>query len=101
MAIVKNKKTLKKQAPKYKSRDILKIDLNPLNYLIIGIGLVLIIIGYIMLSQNSVNGFVPTVMAPIVLVIGYCIVIPIGILYPTVKKEIIEDSSDKNKTQAI
>lgn len=97
MAQLVKKQNLKKSTVKYKSRDILKIDLKPLNYIIIGIGLLVIIIGYIMLSQNSVDGFIPTVLAPIVLVIGYCVIIPIGILFPAVKKETREiNPADKN-----
>ncbi|MCU0373386.1 MAG: hypothetical protein MUE56_09120 [Ignavibacteria bacterium] len=51
------------------------------NYMIIGIGIVLIIIGYVFMSENSVDGFLPTVVAPILLVLGYIVVVPIGILY--------------------
>jgi len=50
------------------------------NFMIIGAGIVLLIIGYILMAQNSVDGFIPTVISPILLVIGYCIVIPYGIL---------------------
>lgn len=51
------------------------------NYLIIGAGILLIIIGYFLMSANSVDGFLPTIVAPILLIIGYCVVVPIGILY--------------------
>jgi hypothetical protein len=50
------------------------------NFMIIGGGVVLLILGYILMAQNSVDGFIPTVVSPILLVIGYCIVIPYGIL---------------------
>jgi hypothetical protein len=50
------------------------------NFMIIAAGVVLLIIGYVLMAQNSVDGFVPTVISPILLVIGYCIVIPYGIL---------------------
>lgn len=52
-----------------------------INYIIIGIGLVVIIAGYIALSVQSVDGFVPLTLAPILLVLGYCVIIPLGILY--------------------
>lgn len=52
-----------------------------INYIIIGVGLVVIIAGYIALSVPSVDGFVPLTLAPILLVLGYCVIIPIGILY--------------------
>lgn len=63
------------------------------NFMIIGIGIVLLVIGYILMSQNSVDGFMPTVVAPILLVIGYCVVIPYGIL----KKEKTETAETKSE----
>jgi hypothetical protein len=50
------------------------------NFMIIGIGIALLLVGYILMSQNSVDGFMPTVIAPLLLVAGYCVVIPYGIL---------------------
>jgi len=51
------------------------------NYTIITAGIVIIILGYLLMNENSVSGFLPTVIAPVLLVFGYCVVIPIGILY--------------------
>jgi hypothetical protein len=51
------------------------------NYQILGAGILCIILGYIALAQEPWDGTMPLVVAPILLVIGYCIVIPIGILY--------------------
>ncbi len=51
------------------------------NYLIIGLGIALIIVGYILMSENSVSGFLPTSVAPVLLIVGYCVIVPIGILY--------------------
>jgi hypothetical protein len=51
------------------------------NYMIIGLGIVLIMIGYVFMSENSVDGFLPTVIAPVLLVLGYIVVVPFGILY--------------------
>ena len=31
--------------------------------------------------EGSVEGFLPLVLSPILLVAGYCVVIPIGIMY--------------------
>lgn len=66
---------------KKQKADHLHIALTTKNYMIIGIGLAIIIVGYILMAPNSVDGFLPTIVAPIFLVIGYCVVIPIGILY--------------------
>lgn len=51
------------------------------NYIILGVGLVIIILGYIALSGNAVEGFFRLTVAPILLVIGYCVIIPLGIMY--------------------
>ncbi|MGB2868001.1 MAG: hypothetical protein WBD36_06100 [Bacteroidota bacterium] len=51
------------------------------NYQILGLGILLIILGYVALSQSPWDGTMPLVVAPILLVLGYCVVIPIGILY--------------------
>jgi len=51
------------------------------NFLIIGAGLLLIIAGYLALSEGSVEGFFTLTVAPILLVLGYCVVVPLGILY--------------------
>ena len=51
------------------------------NYQILGIGLLIIIAGYIALGQQPWDGTMPLVVAPILLVLGYCVVIPFGILF--------------------
>ena len=51
------------------------------NYQILGLGLVVIILGYVALSQSPWDGTMPLVVAPILLVLGYCVIIPLGILY--------------------
>jgi hypothetical protein len=52
-----------------------------LNYQILGAGILCIILGYVALAQDPWNGTMPLVVAPILLVLGYCVVIPIGILF--------------------
>ena len=67
-----------------KARKSLYDDRLPLakeNFYIIGAGILTIIVGYIALAEGSVEGFLPLVAAPIILVIGYCVLIPLGILY--------------------
>ncbi len=51
------------------------------NFIIIGIGIVVIIAGYLAMAQGGVEGFLPLVVSPILLVLGYCVIIPVGILY--------------------
>jgi len=74
------------------------IALTKKNYMIIGLGIAIIIIGYIMMAANSVDGFLPTVVAPILLVAGYCAIIPFGILFKD-KSILVEESSDTKNIQ--
>ncbi len=46
----------------------------PKNYLIFAIGLAVIVAGYISLSAGSIT------LAPILLVLGYCVLIPVSII---------------------
>ncbi len=46
----------------------------PRNYLFFGIGLLIIIVGYISLAAGSIT------LAPILLILGYCVFIPISII---------------------
>jgi hypothetical protein len=69
---------------KGKIRKTLRDDVLPLsrdNYIILGIGIVTISLGYVAMLENSVEGFLPLVAAPILLVVGYCFLIPFGIMY--------------------
>ena len=45
------------------------------NYLLMGAGLAAIIIGYIALGSGSIT------LAPILLVLGYCVLFPLGIVW--------------------
>lgn len=74
----KPKSKTKRTGPKGKKE--ITLPLEKTNFLIIVLGIVIIIIGYILMSENSVNGFLPTVISPILLVLGYCVIIPYGIL---------------------
>ncbi|MEW5702042.1 MAG: hypothetical protein AB1792_07430 [Candidatus Zixiibacteriota bacterium] len=45
------------------------------NYYIFLAGLAVIVLGYLALSQGSIT------LAPILLVVGYCVILPVAILY--------------------
>jgi hypothetical protein len=49
-------------------------------------GVVLIIIGYIFLSIGPADGFLSLTLAPIILVLAYCVVIPFSLLYKAKNK---------------
>ena len=52
-----------------------------INYLIFGIGLLLIMVGYILMGYGTVNSIISVKVAPFLLFIGYIVLIPIAILY--------------------
>lgn len=45
-----------------------------LNYIMFGVALLVIIIGYVLLAQGSIT------MAPLLLVVGYCVLVPVAIM---------------------
>ena len=50
------------------------------NYILFGIALLTIIVGYVFLGSGSIT------IAPILLVLGYCVLVPVAILLPPEKK---------------
>ncbi|MBN2226544.1 MAG: hypothetical protein JW763_04205 [candidate division Zixibacteria bacterium] len=52
----------------------------PRNYLFFGVGIITIIVGYITLAAGSIT------LAPILLVLGYCVLIPVSIIINGKKK---------------
>jgi hypothetical protein len=71
------------------------LPLSKENFIIIGVGIVVILLGYAALLEGSVEGFLPLVAAPILLVLGYCVIIPLGILY---KKSYIKRAESPQET---
>ena len=51
------------------------------NYLFFALGLTILFIGYVAMAQPPADNFLSLTVAPILLVIGYCVVIPFAILY--------------------
>lgn len=67
-----------------KRRERRRDDTMPLgrdNFKIIGVGALVIGAGYLAMIGQPVEGFLPLVVSPILLVLGYCVIIPLGILY--------------------
>lgn len=77
------KKILKTQKPLFSKR----------NWRWLGSGLVVIIIGYIALMQGPYNNPLSVTVAPILLTIGYCILIPVGL---AIRPHIDQGSDLKN-----
>jgi len=52
-----------------------------MNYMFFALGLVLIILGYVIMAMGEVNSFQSLTLAPIMLFIGYIVLIPLALLY--------------------
>ena len=74
----RGRKARRTQAPT--SRGLKDLPYTRRNVQFIVAGLVTILIGYLFLAQPPVDGFMSLTLAPILLVIGYCVLIPIGLL---------------------
>ena len=57
------------------------------NYKYFLIGLALLVIGYIFMMQGPADSFWSRTLAPVILVVSYCIIFPIAILAKGSKKE--------------
>ncbi len=56
------------------------VPFTKLNYQLFGIASFIILIGYWALAQPPVDGFWTLTFAPILLVVGYCVLIPLAII---------------------
>ena len=50
------------------------------NWILFGLGIAVIGLGYFLLSIPPADGFWSLTMAPVLLVVGYCVIIPASIL---------------------
>ncbi|MBN1996440.1 hypothetical protein JW935_02735 [candidate division KSB1 bacterium] len=62
-----------------------QLSLRPANYILFFVGLAIIITGYKFLSIGPADSFSSLTLAPILLFIGYVIVIPVAIFWRTQK----------------
>jgi len=61
------------------------------NYILFGIGLALIIVGYFVMAAGEVNSFQSLTLAPIMLFIGYIIFLPAALIYRKKSPEVEEN----------
>ena len=88
-AKVKKKKQIKLPSPfkNYWSKN---------NYLLFGIGIGIIILGFIFMAQGPWDSVLSLSISPIVLLIAYIIVFPLSILYKKKKNIPTKDVSSKS-----
>jgi Ca2+/Na+ antiporter len=67
----------KKKTPQSVSAEAKAIDwpFGKANYILFGLTLLVLLIGYFVLAKGSIT------LAPILLVIGYCVLLPLSIIY--------------------
>jgi hypothetical protein len=83
----KLKATVRKPQQKKRFKDI-SLPFAKENYIILAIGVAVIALGYILLEMGSAYDALSLIISPIILVIGYCVIIPISIFYR--KKEKVQ-----------
>ena len=88
-----------KQASKRKAQPV-NLPLAKTNYQILGAGLLIILAGYVALAQQPWDGTMPLIVAPILLVVGYCIIIPYGILFRRKEATDADAASGDSEQQA-
>ena len=76
----RGRKARRTQAQPPTSRSLKDLPYARQNVQFIAAGIVTILIGYLCLAQPPVDGFLSLTLAPILLVIGYCVLVPIGLL---------------------
>jgi hypothetical protein len=98
MSSTKTKRTIGKQKQQTVSSASWNFPLNSYNYKIIGIGAIVIAIAYGLMSTaisddpTQWNNPLAVTIAPVLLAIGYCVIIPYGLLAR--KKEHSVNSSE-------
>ncbi len=74
------------KAPSKRKPIVESLPFTKTNYQILGAGLLLIVLGYVALAQPPWDSAWALDVAPVLLVIGYCVMIPVGILYRKTEK---------------
>jgi hypothetical protein len=68
------------------------------NWILFSVGLAVITVGYILLRIPPVDGFLSLTLAPVLLVVGYCILVPAAILVREADSGGDSGGTDQNMT---
>ncbi len=90
--IVQKDKIAKKKFTRIES-----LSLEPINYQIILAGVAVIIAGYFALSAKPWDNPIALNVAPLLLVLGYCVIIPVGIIYRKKKSESVTEEAGQSQ----
>jgi len=69
-----------------KIRGSAAVPYSRINYVLFGVAALTLLVGYWALAQPPVDGFLTMTVAPVLLVIGYCVLIPFSIIASAKKK---------------
>ena len=84
---------IKEKKIKKSTQFVKNLSLTKTNYLIFGLGLLVIIVGYFVMASGDTYSFRSLSVAPVILLLGYLIIIPISILYRK------DEPKDQNKSE--
>ncbi len=93
------KQIQKEKLAKKKVNRIESLSLEAINYQIILAGVAVIIAGYFALSAKPWDNPIALNVAPILLVLGYCVIIPFGIIYRKKKTDNAADDISTGQAQ--
>ena len=68
-------------ARKVQQKKRVDTSLTKQNYYLFGLAVAVLLLGYYFLSQGPADSFMSLTLAPIVLVIGYCVLVPLAIFW--------------------
>ena len=66
------------------------------NYFLFGVGMVIVIIGFLLMAQGPWDNPLSLTVAPLVLLVAYLVVFPLSILYKKRKPTLSEDVSSED-----
>jgi len=66
---------------KYNSEDVNDWTFTRVNYILFSIGVLLVFFGYLLMYTGEVTSYQAITIAPFFLVVGYCVFIPVSLLY--------------------
>ena len=66
---------------KYNKEDVNNWTFTTVNYILFFIGISFVFFGYLLMYTGGVTSYQSVTIAPFFLVIGYCIFIPVSLLY--------------------
>lgn len=90
MAKVQRTKEIKKPLKKKKLSEI-SLPFTKENYYLLLIGVAVIVLGYVIMEIGGAYDALALVVSPIILVIGYCVIIPFAIFYKKKEKVTITE----------